>query len=368
MPSDYYKAAIWVILHSVLTPSRRFPPNVQAVRPILTECVPCQPNLESSRILTVLVAPLNIDSRRMRAIIRGIIMTKMSLQTVADMYCEEDERGSNCESYKVYSQIRAIVIRPIHEPSNIPSMLPSYISVDKSHPADIMSRHPFVFVMISHCDTTAHLSAAVKLDQICIRQRGLKFRAFNGRSFVPYHRADPQDIAQALLKLFLQPRPFHNFTLTSMNSAPVLVARVAYLHKSQNISNLTESEIRNSLGQNIEPNEDLIRKGFVNDFLSFSSALLLLMIFIYSNIFLSIVKHEDQISIWRRRYKWIARYTNDIDPAILNFSKWLVNPHALHNQWEVLLFGSASNSKDDGEPQAESILPSQRKKRGFKRR
>jgi hypothetical protein len=92
------------------------------------------------------------------------------------------------------------------------------------------------------------------------------------------------------------------------------------------------------------------------------------MIFIYSNIFLSIVKHEDQISIWRRRYKWIARYTSDIDPAILNFSKWLVNPHALHNQWEVLLFGSASNSKDDGEPQAESILPSQRKKRGSKRR
>jgi hypothetical protein len=368
MPSDYYKAADWVILHSVLTTSRRFPSHVQTVRPLFTECIPCQPKLESSRILTVLVAPLDIDSKRMRAIIRGIILAKMSLQTVADMYCDEEQPGINCESYKVYSQIRAVVISPIHGSSNIPKMMPPYILVDKSHPADIMARHPFVFVMISHCDATAHLSAAVKLDQICIRRKGLKFRAFNGRSFVPYHRADPQDIAQALLKLFLQPRPFHNFTLSSMNTAPELVAKVAYLKKSQNFSNITKSSIRYHLGQNTEPNEDLIRKEFANDFLSFASALLLLTLLIYSNVFLSVVKHEDQISIWRRRYRWIARYTNDMDPAIFDFSKWLVDPNALHNQWEMLFFDSRSSPKDDVEPKAESIHTSQRKKRGPRRR
>jgi hypothetical protein len=341
LPSDYYKQAAWVAVHPDYTQSRELPYYAQAVRPLVEQCVVCDPDLETSKNMTVIIAPLHVDYPSMRAVVRAIVAAKTSLQAQADLHCDEDEVGSSetvdCQLYTVFSQITAVVlVSPNDQKPNVPDMLPSYITVEKSHPIDSLARHPFAVAVISHCDANAFVPAAMEMEQICIERKGVKSLAYDGKTLVPYTRANVHDIAQALINILLQHRGAKNNTLSSKNSAADLIAKAAYLKKTKNISELVKmsnKEMRMYLGQpSLKP--PVQTNEFFHHLSLMVAAFTLLAFGCYARLFMGTVKQESQISVWRRRYRWIAPYLDDIDPSIFHLSKWLQSPDAFHNRWD----------------------------------
>jgi hypothetical protein len=343
MPSDYYKQATSVLIHPDYFLSRELPQNTEAVRPLVTECVVCDPTLETHPNVTVLITPLDVDYLSMRAIIRSIVVAKTALQAQEDVYCGEEGDGfsSNgrgptvdCELFKFFGQLTAVLLEHQSGGQSIPQMLPSYVTKEKSHPVDSIARHPFTVVVISHCDADSHVPAAMGIAMICIARPNASGLAYNGNTLVGYTQPKVHDVAEALIHQLVVQRNSRNYTLSSKNSAAEIVARVSHISKTRNMSAMTEREVSLLLGQSTrKPSSPSQTTEFLRNLVLILVILALLGGGYYANFFTNTVKQESQISIWRRRYRWIAPYTEDIDPSLLNFTQWIASPDALHNKW-----------------------------------
>lgn len=367
MPSDYYKRATWVVVHPDYDLSRTLPYNAYAVRPIVTECITCDAHLETGNKMNVIVAPLKLDYASMKSVIRAIVVTKTSLQTQADRKCDEDEDSNDCQFYRLLSQITAVVLAAPNLAWNLPDVLPSYITVESSHPIDTLARYPFTVAMISHCDANAHVTAAMSIRQICIEKNGVNSLAYDGKSLVPYIRANADDVAEALLKSLIQQGKNKVTNVASKNSAADLIARAAHLKRMNNNSEFSDDEVRLYLGQRkIDPPE--VTSAPIKRIMLFVVAFVFVAFTAYVHIFTSTVKQETQIPQWRRQYRWIAPYMDDIDPAIFHFAQWLSNPDALHNRWDRGDDRKSTSKHDNGKNRNGTAHPSSRKKKGVKRR
>jgi hypothetical protein len=367
MPSDYYKRATWVVVHPDYDLSRTLPYNAYAVRPIVTECIPCEAHLDTGKKMNVIVAPLKLDYASMRSVIRAIVVTKTSLQTQADLKCDVDEESNDCQFYRLLSQITAVVLAAPNLAWNLPDVLPSYITVESTHPIDTLARNPFTVAMISHCDAHAHVTAAMSIGQICIERNGVTSLAYDGKSLVPYIRANVDDIAEALLKSLVQQGNNKGINVASKNSAPDLIARAAHLARMSNNSEFSDDEARLYLGQRkMDPPE--VPGAPFKRIMLWIVAFVFMAFTAYVHIFMNTVKQETQIPIWRRQYRWIAPYTDDIDPAIFHFTQWLSNPDALHNRWDRGDGRIGASKHDTGKNRNGAAHSSNRKRKGVKKR
>lgn len=328
------------MIHPDYNLSRELPYNAEAIRPLVTECVTCNAPTNTQNTVnnvTVLVTPLEIDFLTMRNVLRAIAVAKTTLQEQADIHCSQQMDSRHCEHFTLISQMKAVVLKNNGQVNIIPDMLPPYVQLEKSHPVDSLARNPFTYAVISHCLTNSHVPAGLGLPLICIPRHGeLRKIAYDGKTLGPFTSPSVRDLSDELVERLMS----WNVTsvlgknmVASKNSAAEILARVSYLSKMRNISETTEEERRLFLGQpQVKPEEPPSETfEFLRTWLMSGISFAFVIVGYYSHVFLGTVQQESQIAVWRRRYRWLAPYTNDIDTALFHYSTWLSSPDALHN-------------------------------------
>jgi len=348
-PSEYYERVTSVVIHPYYTLSRPLPYNTEVVRPLLADCVTCNPSYSSHDNITIIVHPLDLTYISMRSVVRSIVVAKTTFQNRADLYCHDDEDNNRIESrdctlHKSLSQLTAVLLTDLRN-SHIPEMLPSYIRKENSNTLDSLARHPFTVAVISHCDKTAHVPAAMGIQIMCVpRQKGPTQKlVYNGIDLVNYIDPNVKEISQELIRMLVEKNDVENLFVTgkesknnsihSKNSASDIIARVSYVSKTRNISAMSHEELRMYLGQR-KKNDSWEKQHF---FQRHSPLLITLALFFaaiyYVCVFTWTVKHKNQLSFWQRKRRWLAPLVWDVDPALLELADWIGRSNAPHNRW-----------------------------------
>jgi len=352
LPSEYYEQVTSVLVHPHRKVSRLLPYNTEVIRPLTNECVKCHPSLSNQTNVTILVNPLDLDYLRMRSIVRAIVVAKTTFQNQADLLCDEEEdlqhlESADCKLHKILSQLTAVLLTDSAKILNIPELLPTYIRTEKSNMLDSLARHPQTVALISHCDTSSYIPAAMGLQMICISREdnlpgGL---VYNGREMADYTEPNVDGISHDLVNLLLQDKSVRerflhdkrdrNDTIESESSAGEIIARVSYVSKTRNMSSMSTAELRLYLGQPPLQQNELSQTPHLSRISAFFAIIFgaFLAAIYYAYIFLSTVKHENQLSFWRRKHRWLTVLVEDVDVALLDLVSWISCKEALHNRW-----------------------------------
>jgi len=387
LPSEYYEQVTSVLVHPHYTISRPLPHNTEVIRPLITECVMCNPSHSTQTNLTILVHPLDLDYLKMRSVIRAIVVAKTTFQNQADILCDNEEdsqhlESTECKLHKIFSQLTAVLLIDNKNKLNVPELLPTYIQTENSNSLDSLARHPSIVGIISHCDASSYIPAAMGLQIICIsREDDFAGKlVYNGMEKMDYMEPNVDAIAQELVNRLLHDRNLRNrfwegerktnYTIETKNSAGEIIARVSYVSKTRNISSMSTKELRLYLGQPPLKQFELLQAQHLfqtRSFFAISFGAILAAIY-YAHIFVLTVKHKNQLSFWRRKRRWLSLFVEDVDYALLDFAKWASCEEALHNRWTS--YHSQSNgAKEHGRSRTQiAHNEKNRKRKTVKRR
>ena len=327
-PVDFYQQPAAVLLHPDYSRGALSKGHIHNVRPMTTECVTCNPNHSSGNNVTVLVVPLQVGLLEMRAVIRGIAIAKASLQAQADLICEPNE-SDDCRLYKFFSKLKAVVLMRLNETSHLPRLLPNFVDVETSHPIDSLARHPFTFAVISHCDTSTHVAAAMGVSIICLPRLNQTSESaqFNAKYLGSFAEARGNDIASSLISVLVDGRVRKNRTIYSMTHGSGTITSVTSQMMIANMTGVSLDEIR----KKTSPTENDEDNWLLRSALTITLCICITGI-IYGHAFCDHVKLPTQLPAWRRRFRIVTQYTSDIDPSLLRFQKWMTDEKSLHNQ------------------------------------
>jgi hypothetical protein len=346
MPSEYYEKATALLIHPDYSQSGPLPYNAEAVRPLVAQCVKCDPELENDiSNITVLVAPLDLRVESMRAVVRGFIIARQTFQEGQRLHCQDNltredqshpQDSMDCTVYKLLSQVEAVFLTRRDRNALIPELLPPYIRTEKANLVDSLARRPFTVGVMSHCDYNSYLPGAIWMSNLCIARPTDGPLAYNGRELVPYVQPTAEKVSEELVLMLLKMKGTPNVSrLQSKNSAEEIIAKVSHLVKTNNMLTLSDAERRMWLGQPPPTPADENFKSHQMEMRIVMTLIVMLLSLVgmYARTFVSSVKHENQFFVWRRRRRWLEPYTYDLDPALLHFSQWLENKDSDHNKW-----------------------------------